>query len=259
MNQSMVEITTKRACKSCGVEKPLAPAFFEHRGGRWFRPVCRDCKKACERKNYWSDPDASRARKRAAAKKLDKGRAKSRRERFHAANPHKQREYNSRWRSKPGNAEIARDAQRRWKEADPTAAAASTQRWREKYPDRYRKTLRDEMDRRRKNPKRALSVRMSAMVSRSLRNGYRPERWEKLVGYSVDELRRHIERQFTDGMSWAAFGRGEIHIDHIRPVASFDFISVEDEAFRECFALTNLRPLFALDNLRKGAKRTFLI
>jgi len=72
----------------------------------------------------------------------------------------------------------------------------------------------------------------------------------ELVGCSIEELMKHIESQFTDGMSWE--NQGEWHIDHVRPCASFDL--TDEQQQRECFHYTNLQPLWAEDNLRKRAK-----
>lgn len=79
----------------------------------------------------------------------------------------------------------------------------------------------------------------------------------RAVGYTIAQLRLHLERQFTRGMSWARFTAGEIHIDHRRPLSSFDLC---DEAEWQCaWALSNLQPLWAADNLAKGARLTLLV
>lgn len=78
-----------------------------------------------------------------------------------------------------------------------------------------------------------------------------------LVGYGPQQLRQHIEAQFTGRMSWDRLMAGEIHIDHIVPVSAFALDS--EQSVRECWSLSNLRPLWASDNLRKGAKRTALL
>ena len=72
----------------------------------------------------------------------------------------------------------------------------------------------------------------------------------ELVGCSVQELKRHIESQFTRGMSWQKMGM--IHLDHKIPLASFDLEDAEQQ--RLAFHYTNLQPLWARDNLTKGAK-----
>lgn len=70
------------------------------------------------------------------------------------------------------------------------------------------------------------------------------------VGCTMDELRKHLEDQFEPWMSWDNFG--EWHIDHIRPCASFDF--TDEAQIHECFHYSNLRPLCAQENRKKGAK-----
>ncbi|WP_129112331.1 hypothetical protein [Burkholderia pseudomallei] len=73
-----------------------------------------------------------------------------------------------------------------------------------------------------------------------------------VCGYTIKELRVHIERQFKGGMDWNAFMRGDIHIDHIRPQRLFDLSNID--GVRACWSLSNLRPLWAVDNLTKGGK-----
>jgi hypothetical protein len=72
---------------------------------------------------------------------------------------------------------------------------------------------------------------------------------EKALGYSMSELRAHLECQFTDGMSWEEFRTGSIHIDHIRPLSTFDLDN--KESVIAAWSLSNLRPLWAKDNLRR--------
>lgn len=73
-----------------------------------------------------------------------------------------------------------------------------------------------------------------------------------VLGYTKEELKAKIELQFEEGMSWDNYG--EWHIDHIKPVSAFNFEKTTDKEFKECFALENLQPMWAGDNLRKGAK-----
>lgn len=98
--------------------------------------------------------------------------------------------------------------------------------------------------------------------SRRLLNAIRARLWAALrgksdgallsrLGFSLEQLRKHIESQFADGMSWGNYGRW--HVDHEKPCATFD--QTDPVQFSECWALSNLQPLWAADNLRKGAKR----
>ena len=74
----------------------------------------------------------------------------------------------------------------------------------------------------------------------------------KLLGCSIDFLKHYLESQFTEGMSWEKYGLHGWHIDHIKPCALFDLSKPEEQ--QKCFCYTNLQPLWAIDNLRKGKK-----
>ena len=94
----------------------------------------------------------------------------------------------------------------------------------------------------------SIGDRIRAAINRDGRSGL----VERVLGYSIAELRAHLEALFSDGMSWQAFASGHIHIDHVRPQASFDLS--DDEQWRACWSISNLQPLWAKDNLAKGAR-----
>lgn len=96
------------------------------------------------------------------------------------------------------------------------------------------------------DPMFRLHVCVSSALYRHLTKSKRQKHWEKVVGYSIDELKRHLESQFEEGMSWENYGLW--HVDHIKPVNTFSFSSPTDEEFKKCWALSNLRPLWAKDN-----------
>ncbi len=72
----------------------------------------------------------------------------------------------------------------------------------------------------------------------------------QLIGCTVGELMLYLETQFTDGMSWDNYGRW--HVDHIKPCAVFDLTDPAQQ--KECFHYSNLQPLWAKENIAKGAK-----
>lgn len=108
-----------------------------------------------------------------------------------------------------------------------------------------------------KNPAFAINCRISNAIGLSIKGEKAGRKWEALVGYSLADLMAHLERQFLSGMTWE--NRGDWEIDHIVPLASFEFNCPEDEQFRAAWALTNLRPLWRGANRQKKAKRTHLI
>lgn len=116
--------------------------------------------------------------------------------------------------------------------------------------------LKVERQRRRRaaNPGLRVHESVSSMIRQALGPGGKDGRsWEALVGYTRADLMAHLEARFTDGMSWDNLGAW--HIDHITPRSAFTFESPADPAFRACWALSNLQPFWAADNLRKAASR----
>lgn len=100
-------------------------------------------------------------------------------------------------------------------------------------------------------------IRLGEMLRGAMVREGRSPKAEAFIGYSAAELRTHLERQFTKGMTWKAFCEGRIHIDHIVPLSSFDLSNVEE--LRAAWQLPNLRPAWARENLIKRDKRIFLI
>jgi hypothetical protein len=71
------------------------------------------------------------------------------------------------------------------------------------------------------------------------------------VGYTLQELKKHIENQFVRGMSWDNWGTlWQLH--HITPQSSYVFTSMDDPDFKECWELENLIPLENKENHRLG-------
>jgi len=99
------------------------------------------------------------------------------------------------------------------------------------------------------NLRERLSRRINDALRRYIKEGKRLDTFT-YVGCSIAFLVKHIEKQFKDGMNWE--NRDKWHIDHIRPCASFDLTDTKQQL--ECFHYTNLQPLWAFDNMSKGAK-----
>jgi hypothetical protein len=112
-------------------------------------------------------------------------------------------------------------------------------------------------EKRKNDPSFRLSSNFGSRMANSLRGRGSAKgliTWQTLAGYTLDDLRRHLEGKFQTGMTWDNYG--EWHIDHIRPQSSFNFTSYDDQEFKECWSLNNLQPLWAIDNCRKHNKWT---
>ena len=98
-----------------------------------------------------------------------------------------------------------------------------------------------------------INVRLHTIVSGHIRKSlsrkqHKTSKYLALFGYSIPDLKVHLEDLFVEGMSWDNFG--EWHIDHIKPKVLFD--CSDEEQLKQCWSLDNLQPLWAVDNLRKG-------
>ena len=122
---------------------------------------------------------------------------------------------------------------------------ATVVNWRTKNKDSLNKQLRDRYytDLNYKLG-HALGVRLAYKLKKS--KVFRDASAIDFLGCTIDEARKHIEAQWQSGMSWANHTRNGWHIDHIRPINTFDLTDPDQR--KQCFHYTNLRPLWASQN-----------
>lgn len=82
------------------------------------------------------------------------------------------------------------------------------------------------------------------------RGAKKSAQFNDLVGCSNAHLITHIEKQFSSGMTWGNYGFRGWHIDHKIPCSKFNLTDPLHQ--RACFHYTNLQPLWAADNFKKG-------
>jgi hypothetical protein len=88
-------------------------------------------------------------------------------------------------------------------------------------------------------------------INKVIKNNAKCKNTIKLLGVpNIKFLKNYLEKKFKPKMSWKK--RGLIHIDHIIPCAAFDLSDPKQQI--KCFHYTNLQPLWAHENLSKGAK-----
>lgn len=115
------------------------------------------------------------------------------------------------------------------------------------------------------------SFRLRTYVSNSIRDALKGKKnsstWKSLP-YSPQELKEHLEAQFKSWMTWENHGRYNPQtwddfdlttwtwqIDHIIPQTDLPYTSMIDDNFQKCWALDNLRPLSAKQNIIEGSSR----
>ena len=94
-----------------------------------------------------------------------------------------------------------------------------------------------------------LSCNLRTRLWQALKNNQKTGSAVRDLGCSLEELKSHLEYQFQEGMSWD--NQGEWHVDHKRPLVSFDL--TDRRQLLEACHYTNLQPLWAEENLSKGA------
>jgi len=134
--------------------------------------------------------------------------------------------------------------------------------------DKIQKSANEQRKERRKNDP---SFKMRTYVSNSIRDVLKGRKnsgtWKNLH-YTPQQLKEHLERQFEPWMTWQNHGKFDPttwndndsrtwtwQIDHIIPQSDLPYTSMEDDNFKKCWALENLRPLSAKQNVVEGADR----
>lgn len=119
------------------------------------------------------------------------------------------------------------------------------------------------------------TFKLRGLVSSSIKNSLKKLGSDKFgksivqfLGYTIEDLKKHLELQFDSWMNWDNHGKyikktwkdedlstWKWQIDHIIPHSDLLYTSMEDENFKKCWALSNLRPLSAKQNQLDGSTR----
>jgi hypothetical protein len=162
--------------------------------------------------------------------------------------PEKKREYSKRWREKHPESDKQWRAEN--KERLKSVKAAWTARNRQKIR-RYK--VEYEARRSAQEPAFKMLRRLRLRLRLALKGQLKCGKTIELLGCSIEDLRKHLEALFRDGMTWETYGAGGWELDHIVPCTAFDFSIPEQQA--QCFHYSNLQPLWASENRSKGNSR----
>jgi hypothetical protein len=105
---------------------------------------------------------------------------------------------------------------------------------------------------RRKDPIAGLAIKLRVRLRWSVKNTCKAGSAVKDLGCTIEFLKAFLESKFKPGMTWDNWGNFGWHIDHIRPLSSFD-LTDRDQLLKACH-YTNLQPLWWKENLSKGSK-----
>jgi len=271
-----------KICSNCKIEKPISK-FYKSKIQRFgVRSICIKCGKALtkawqianiekvkvSRKAYYKKNKEimDKKNKKWRANNIEKAKEaekeyykknakkiKARAAAWQKENPEKRKVTCKKWVDK--NPEKERERHKKWRKKNPEKDREKTLRWQKKNKEHLREYCsKRNKEKRITDPKFKLNEAMSSGIRESLRGNKKGAHWEDLVGYTIEMLKKHLEKQFVNGMTWKKFLNGEIHIDHKIPKSVFNYTEPTHTDFKRCWALKNLQPLWAKENMSKGAK-----
>ena len=265
-------------CKKCAIEKTkewykLNTERGKKRSRKWYKENLDKAKK--QRKKYREEnSEKIKEGKKKWNKEYykDEKNAERKKEygrRYRKENPEKNKEYREK------NSEKIKKRSKKYRKENSEKIKEASKKYKEKNSEKNNKKRRifrkenlelvREKDRRyifeRKKVdikfklKKNVSSHICGKLKMRLSSKSGKSTWDFLP-YSVDELKKHLENLFEPWMNWSNWGLGEgkWNIDHKIPHSFFDYKNVEDEEFQECWALENLQPLDAIENIKKGNK-----
>lgn len=221
----------EKKCRKCGEVKDVIKFYVQN--GKPYSP-CKDCIKINVR-NYY---------------KTNKLKCQKTNKEWRESHPDLMKKYKEKWRKNNP------DKLEQWAKLHPEKMREIKRKSRKKvYSENRRKILAKRCEYRKRykrNPKYRLGNTMRRTIWEVLKGRKRGQHWESLVGYTITELKQHLESLFQEGMTWENYGKW--HIDHIIPVSVFNFDHPDDIDFKRCWALENLQPMWAKENIAKHSK-----
>ena len=170
---------------------------------------------------------------------------------WQANNPEQVKLSGKKTRLKYRHITLAKMKEKYW--SDPEAARANLREKRKLNPERTKRENEKSNKKRWANPKfrveHAIRTGIHAEIKQASKAG---RKTFDLLGYTPKELFERLEKLFLPGMTWENFG--EWHIDHIVPLSAHNYETPDDIDFKRAWALTNLQPLWAKENLSKGSR-----
>jgi hypothetical protein len=246
MSEIEKSIPASKICPHCRKDLPLTAEYY-HRSKSTpigFHYLCKPCRGAYRSSLRLDNLERYRQKDRDYERRTrETRRARAR----------------QRWHSNPEVRAKGIAASKEWLKKNADRKREYSREWRKNNPDLVKRQLRRQYENESSTHKlrRYLSSRINDALNRQgMTKGGKSI--SELLEFTIDELQSHLEKQFTKKMNWE--NRGIYwEIDHIIPIAHFDIKRAGDDAFRQAWALTNLRPLPKVENRKKGRRRTLLV
>ena len=157
--------------------------------------------------------------------------------------------------SKPETKERLKKNHKKWSENKRDYLNQYHKEWREKNIDKHRENKRNyERTRKANDPLYKLIANFRTAIWTVLKENNMDKygHYFEILQYSPEQLATHLEKQFSEGMTWENYG--DWHVDHKTPITAFNFQEIGDNEFMKCWCLENLQPMWADENIKKSNK-----
>lgn len=271
-----------KSCKNCLMEKPINEfSTQKSRGKEYVNNVCIVCTKQQQKEYRENNKEAKRQRDKEYYERvkstpdfIEKGllyrHSKKERKKvydrvYRKTHQDQIRQYCN--DNRDAIAQMRHDYHLRHKEDRSKynkTWVSSNRKKKRKYNTAYilRRMKRDISFRLRQNFSKAINKHLKSLGSSKNGNSIL-----QFLSYSIFELKDYLEQQFEPWMSWNNWGKYNVQtwddndqttwtwqIDHIIPQSKFPYSSMEDDTFKQCWSLDNLRPYSSKQNLLDGAR-----
>jgi len=180
-----------------------------------------------------------------AYRETNKEKAKEYSKVYWEANKDKRKAYNKNWNE--NNKKRLKVYKKIWGEVNKDKLKVQQKTWREDNKDKRNNYFNN---RRKTDIQFKLTQNLRARLNSAIKGNYKAGSAIKDLGCTVEQLKQHLESKFQSGMTWDNWALDGWHIDHIKPLASFDL--TDRKQLLEACHYTNLQPLWAKDNLSKN-------
>jgi len=241
----------KKICSNCKIEKTLCDFGFRKNAKDGRRGVCKICHNE-KYKNYvkQNQKKISQRQKQWQKNNREKIRLNSQNHRKKNIDVLKEKQKKYYWENKQKRL----DNHKKWYDENREYAINKTLEWQEKNKERINK---NRNIRHKERWEKDILYRIKMNMRNRIKHFIKSKNFDKIrngtfnvVGINPEELKKHIEKQFKNGMNWENYGQKGWHIDHIIPLSS---AKTEEDVYRLC-EYTNLQPLWSHENYKKGNK-----
>jgi hypothetical protein len=246
-----INFISEKICRICGILKTTADNFGvvnDHKDDLVYRNVCKECISKRDHERYLKNQGEIKANRKTEEYKLSK---KIWDKNYNEKHPEK----------------IKKKKKKYYQENKEEILAKNTEYQKENKSIRNNR----EKARKQKDPAYKLRTLVSSRISAALKSAGASKSnttFTKYVPYTMQDLQEHLTKQFEPWMTWQNWGKYNAEtwndndqstwtwqLDHIIPRSELPYSSMEDENFHKCWALENLRPLSAKQNIIEGSTR----